>query len=173
MHRARLQWAVAIALAGAAVMPAVLAEEEPQKTLPTLLIKGEVVSTDTNDPTAPLLTVRDRYGFDTPIYLAAETSIMQGAQAIGPEQVSTGAVVEVEYNFDINTAKRHAVSVKVQEAAASPGSPTPAAEATPEASEASEEEAEPAQAQEGVDSGSAEAEPAADQEATESANVTE
>ena len=92
------------------------------KTLPTLLIKGEVVSIDTADPNATLLKVKDRYGFETPIFLAPETKITQGDQTLTAANLATGTAVEVEYNFDVNTAKRHAVSVKLAQPA------TPAAE---------------------------------------------
>jgi len=91
------------------------AEEQAAITraLPTLLIKGEVVSVDTNDPAVTLLTVKDRYGFETPIYLTETTSISQGDTALELSSLTEGKAVEVEYNFDINTAKRHAVTVKL------------------------------------------------------------
>lgn len=81
-------------------------------TLPTLLIKGEVVSVDTVD-TAILLKVKDRYGFETPIYLKEDTVITQGETESDESSIVTGSDVEVEYNFDVNTAKRHAVTVKM------------------------------------------------------------
>ena len=49
-------WIVALAVVSATAAPFVWAEEG-SKTLPTLLIKGEVVSLDSNDPTATLLKV--------------------------------------------------------------------------------------------------------------------
>ena len=128
------------------------------KALPTLLIKGEIVSVDTSDPTVTLLKVKDRYGFETPIYLAQETKITQGETALTPANLANGAAVEVEYNFDVNTAKRHAVSVKLAaplaeaspapaaapEAAAVPAAGSSAAPATPPApSTEAPEEAEP------------------------------
>jgi hypothetical protein len=116
--------ALGIALAGTLPMSAALAEQDSK--LPTLLIKGEVVSVDTTDPAAALLKVKDRYGFETPIYLAQETKITQGEAALAVSNLSAGTAVEVEYNFDINTAKRHAVSVKV----AAPPAP-PVAEESP------------------------------------------
>ena len=122
MDHAVVRWTVTVALAGATVAPASFAQESP-KPLPTLLIKGEVVSVDTNDPTAVLLKVKDRYGFETPIYLSQETKIAQGDQALTTADLSVGAAVEVEYNFDINTAKRHAVNVAVS---APPATATPA-----------------------------------------------
>ncbi|MBI4343688.1 MAG: hypothetical protein HY601_02610 [Candidatus Omnitrophica bacterium] len=97
---------------------AVWAAEESGQVLPTLLIKGEVVSVDTNDPAAALLKVRDRYGFETPIYLAPETKISKGEASADLASLATGAAVEVEYNFDVNTAKRHAVTVKLAAVAA-------------------------------------------------------
>lgn len=125
MKHAVVRWMVVGALAGLASAPAVSAEE-PQKTLPTLLIKGEVVSVDTNDPAATLLKVKDRYGFETPIYLSQETKVAQGEQAVPASNLGAGTPVEVEYNFDINTAKRHAVNVKVsQPAGASSSTPAP------------------------------------------------
>lgn len=107
--------------------------EEGAKALPTLLIKGEVVSTDTNDPAASLLKVKDRYGFETPIFLTPETKITQDGTDQQASGLAAGTPVEVEYNFDVNTAKRHAVSVKVAAAlAAAPAVETAApAEAAP------------------------------------------
>ena len=111
----------------------VLMAEEEVKVLPTLLIKGEVVSVDANDPNAILLKVKDRYGFETPIFLSAQTKIAQGDAPVAPANLTTGTAVEVEYNFDINTAKRHAVSVKVAPPAqATAAAPAPvAAQAQP------------------------------------------
>ena len=113
-----------IALAGGLSMSAVFAAEEATKPLPTLLIKGEVVSLDANDPSATLLKVKDRYGFETPIFLAQETKITQGDAVIPSAKLTPGTAVEVEYNFDVNTAKRHAVTVKL------PIPPTPAGAAS-------------------------------------------
>lgn len=127
--RTALGLAFVAALSGAAVHA-----EEGVKALPTLLIKGEVVSLDTNDPSATLLTVKDRYGFETPIYLMAETKISESEQTVDTSKLTTGAAVEVEYNFDVNTAKRHAVSVKLASAAAAPAAaPAEGAAAIPEA----------------------------------------
>ena len=68
---------VGYGLALALLMPtaAVLAAEAGTKALPTLLIKGEVVSLDTNDPSGTLLKVKDRYGFETPIFLTTDTKV--------------------------------------------------------------------------------------------------
>ena len=125
-YRTWVRWTTAIAVASA-VAPAVFAQEAP-KTLPSLLIKGEVVSVDTSDPAAALLKVKDRYGFETPIYLSKETKIVQGDQALTVANLTSGKTVEVEYNFDINTAKRHAVNVTVTVPAATAVA-TPAAPA--------------------------------------------
>jgi len=132
MKHSRAGWVVAIVLGGASVVPAAGAQEA-DRVLPTLLIKGEVVSLDTNDPAAMLLKVKDRYGFETPIYLAPETKITQGDQALSATNLQQGTAVEVEYNFDINTAKRHAVSVTLSApsttasaAASQPTTPSPA-----------------------------------------------
>jgi hypothetical protein len=141
-----VRYGLAIALVGGFPM-SILTAEEGVKTLPTLLIKGEVVSLDTNDPSATLLKVKDRYGFETPIFLMPETKISQGDAAVSSSSLSTGTMVEVEYNFDVNTAKRHAVTVKVASAAA----PAPAEPAAPASSEPAPEApapAEPAAAQE-------------------------
>jgi hypothetical protein len=112
-----------------------LQAEEGAKPLPVLLIKGEIVSLDTNDPTAALLKVKDRYGFETPIYVTPEAKITQGETAVPITNLSTGISVDVEYNFDVNTAKRHAVTVKAASAAAQAAvaAPAPAAEAAPAA----------------------------------------
>ncbi len=121
---------VAFVLAGGAAVAAVSAQE---KALPTLLIKGEVVSVDSSDPAASLLKVKDRYGFETPIFITPETKILQGDASAAASSLAAGTPVEVEYNFDVNTAKRHAVSVKIATAgpaaapAAAPATPAPAA----------------------------------------------
>ena len=107
--------------------------EEGAKALPTLLIKGEVVSLDTADPAASLLKVKDRYGFETPIFLTTETKVtQQDGTEQQPSNLAVGTQVEVEYNFDVNTAKRHAVSVKIAAApAAAPAAEPAAAPAEP------------------------------------------
>lgn len=114
-----------LAAALVAGLPAVASAEADVKALPTLLIKGEVVSLEASDVAAPILKVKDRYGFETPIFLGEATKIMQGDVALTSSDLTAGAPVEVEYNFDVNTAKRHAVSVKL----AAPAAPAPAAEA--------------------------------------------
>ena len=119
-----------------------LAAEEMAKTLPTLLIKGEVVSLDSGDPSAVLLKVKDRYGFETPIFLSQDTKITQEDKAVAASNLTAGTGVEVEYNFDINTAKRHAVSVKVAAPAATAAAPAAPA-AAPTASEPSPAAAQP------------------------------
>ena len=130
---------LAVAAAVALVAKPAFSEGEG-KALPTLLIKGEVVSVDANDPNGTLLKVKDRYGFETPIFLTAETKVMQGDAASTVSSVAPGVPVEVEYNFDVNTAKRHAVAVKVAPAApaapAESAAPAAAAPAMPEAAPA-------------------------------------
>ena len=132
--------AVGAVLAAGVLGQAVFAAEEGTTALPTLLIKGEVVSLDASDPAAKLLTVKDRYGFETPIYLTQEAKVMRGEETFDLANLATGTAIEVEYNFDINTAKRHAVSIKVavpaaveQPAAAAPAMPeaAPPVEAAP------------------------------------------
>jgi hypothetical protein len=103
---------LAAALAGGVAISPLLAQENT-KALPSLLIKGEIVSLDTNDPAAMLLKVKDRYGFETLIFVEPDTAITQGEQALEVGSLSSGMNVEVEYHFDINTAKRHAVAVTV------------------------------------------------------------
>jgi hypothetical protein len=139
-----LKFALGTLLMGGLAAPALAAEETESKPLPTLLIKGEVVSVDANDPTAVLVKVKDRYGFETPIFVTPEANVTQGEATIDVASLITGAAVEVEYNFDVNTAKRHAVSVKVAtpatsevtsasaEVAAPATSMAPPAEPTPE-----------------------------------------
>lgn len=131
MTRRCVRWFVLSSMAVMAAMP-LAGAEEGSKTLPTLLIKGEIVSVDANDPTATLLKVKDRYGFETPIYLSQETKIARAEQALAVADLTQGLAVEVEYNFDINTAKRHAVNVKVT-AGDVPSSATAAAPAAPPA----------------------------------------
>ena len=116
-------YAVVLAVFGGLMSSGVSAEDGPMKALPTLLIKGEVVSLDSNDPAAMLLKVKDRYGFETPIFITPDTKVTQGQQAVPSAGLQTGTPVEIEYSFDINTAKRYAVAVKVP----TPGSETPAA----------------------------------------------
>jgi hypothetical protein len=128
-----------VAIAVALPMSTLFAADEGAKVLPTLLIKGEIVSLDANDPTATLLKVKDRYGFETPIFVTQDTKVSKADAAVPVNTLATGTPVEVEYNFDINTAKRHAVSVKVAvptQAAAAPTSPTATSTspASPEAS---------------------------------------
>ncbi len=116
-------------IVGIALLPPPVGAEEDLRTLPTLLIKGEIVSLDTADPSATLLKVKDRYGFETPIFLSAQTTLTQGGQPATVDQLTAGAEAEVEYNFDINTAKRHAVSVTLT--APTPAAAAPAPEAVP------------------------------------------
>lgn len=131
---------LAVAAAVALVAKPAFSEGEG-KALPTLLIKGEVVSVDANDPSGTLLKVKDRYGFETPIFLTPETKVTQGEAVSTVVSVTPGVPVEVEYNFDVNTAKRHAVVVKVATAAApaalaAPAAAAPAALAEPVAAPA-------------------------------------
>ncbi len=85
--------------------------ESARKPIPTLLIKGEIMALDTSDVSSIQLKLRDRYGFETPLYLNKSTRISQGNVDLGTSQLREGQEVEVQYNFDVNTAKRHAVSV--------------------------------------------------------------
>ena len=82
MKSAWLNIALGVALAGGVAASSARAEDGI-KALPTLLIKGEVVSLDTTDPSAELLKVKDRYGFETPIFLTSETKITQGDAPLG------------------------------------------------------------------------------------------
>ena len=125
MKSVMLRGALGVALAGG-MSVSMLFAEEATKTLPTLLIKGEVVSLDTNDPSATLLKIKDRYGFETPIFITPETKITQGDAVLALSNLSTGTSAEVEYNFDVNTAKRHAVSVKVAVPASAESAQAPA-----------------------------------------------
>lgn len=132
MHAMRVMTLGVFMLAGAVSLKAsIVSAEDGMKALPTLLIKGEVVSLDTNDPSAVLLKVKDRYGFETPIFVTPETKVSQGEQALTTSNLQSGAAVEVEYSFDINTAKRYAVTVKLpSEAGASSSAPAAAPAAT-------------------------------------------
>jgi hypothetical protein len=148
MKHAMVRFVIAVGLASASLATLASAEETAKAALPTLLIKGEVVSNDTTDPSAALLKVKDRYGFETPIYLTPETKITQGDQTLASSSLSAGTPVEVEYNFDINTAKRQAVLVKVSGAATTASAPAAApasdAAASTPASDASAAPAAPA-----------------------------
>ena len=132
-----IRFALGAILAGGVSVSAVLAAEEgakeSAKVLPTLLIKGEVVSVDSNDPNATLLKVKDRYGFETPIYLTPETKITQGDATQTVASLTPGTAAEVEYNFDVNTAKRHAVTVKLTVPTASAKAPAMGATSMPPA----------------------------------------
>ena len=132
MTHSFVRWTAAVALVSGSVLPVARAEES-QKALPTLLIKGEVVSVDTTDPAAALLKVKDRYGFETPIYLTQDTALRQGEHTLTIADLAGGTPVEVEYNFDINTAKCHAVNVSVSKPAETPAAPAeaPAASSAP------------------------------------------
>ncbi len=67
--------------------------------------------------------VNFRYGFETPIYLQPDTKISQGEQSVTVAALAPGTPVEVEYNFDINTAKRKAVNVRVSSSSATASAP--------------------------------------------------
>ena len=152
-----MRWAMAVALVGAVVAPGVRAEDAAgvAKPLPTLRIKGKVESVAKDDPAAVLLKVTDRYGFQTPIYVSSDTQIMKGQTAATLDDVKTGDAVEVEYNFDINTAKRHGKKIGIEStetastpavdmapvSAAVPATATEAAPAAPEAPAAAAPEA--------------------------------
>ncbi len=118
-------WMAAAMLAMAAATP-VLCAEETTRALPTLLIKGEVVSVDTNDPTVTLIKVKDRYGFETPIYVTSDAKITKGDQMLAAASLAAGTPVEVEYNFDINTARRHAAMIKITTPTATASTPASA-----------------------------------------------
>jgi len=119
MRSTYANFVVGFVLACGLPMAAFAAEEAVSKPLPVLLIKGEVVSVDATDPSASLLKVKDRYGFETPIYVTSQTKIAQGEQTVPLSSLSAGSSVDVEYNFDVNTAKRHAVSVQLAASAPS------------------------------------------------------
>ena len=120
MRSTRANFLVGFVLACGLPASAFAAEEAAaSKPLPVLLIKGEVVSVDTTDVSASLLKVKDRYGFETPIYVTPQPKIAQGEQTIPLSSLATGSSVDVEYNFDVNTAKRHAVSVQLAASAPS------------------------------------------------------
>ena len=141
MNRIVVRFVIAAGLVGASIASA---SAEDAKSLPTLLIKGEVVSVDTADPATPLLKVKDRYGFETPIYLSQSAKIAQGDQALTSSDLTPGKTVEVEYNFDITTAKRQAVNVKVVTPTASASIPAASAAASTAAPEAMAQPAVPA-----------------------------
>ena len=144
MRSALVSVAFGAALAGGLFLSTARAEDGV-KALPTLLIKGEVVSLDMTDPAAALLKVKDRYGFETPIFLTQETKILQGEAALNPSNLAAGTAVEVEYNFDVNTAKRHAVSVKVAVPPAAAAAPEAAPVVTPPAPQSAPAVAPPAE----------------------------
>ena len=118
-HRARLM--IAGLMLASWLAPTVAAQDA---ALPTLPIKGEVVSVDPAENAIWMVKVRDRYGFETPIHVTGETDIKQGDQTVLADDLQVGASVEVEYNFDVNTAKRFAVRVSMS---GTPVSSVPAA----------------------------------------------
>jgi len=103
---------LAVLIAGFGASRAAAAQEDA-RTLPTLLIKGEVISLDVHDAGGTLIKVKDRYGFETPIYVTAQTKFFQGETEVLKDKLAEGQEAEVEYSFDINTAKRFAVSMKL------------------------------------------------------------
>ena len=136
MKREAVRLLLALGLFSASIAP-LAAEEAPKATLPTLLIKGEIVTLDTSDPASSLLKVKDRYGFETPIYVTKETKITQNDQAVELADLKSGEMVEVEYSFDINTAKRHAANIRRTPAGATAAATgAAAAQAAPEAAAA-------------------------------------
>ena len=133
-------WKVGVAaVLAAGLWTAPVLAQEGEKALPTLLIKGDVVSVETGDPAATVLKVKDRYGFETEIILTQDTKITQGQTPLAVSSLTAGSKVEVEYNFDVNTAKRYAVAVVIPapegtaEAAPVAEPVVAAPEATPEA----------------------------------------
>ena len=122
--------ALTVLIAGFGAPRAVLALEEA-RTLPTLLIKGEVISIDIKDANGTLIKVKDRYGFETPIYVTGQTKFFEGETEVLKDKLAEAQEVEVEYSFDINTAKRYAVSMKLplseEDETASTFVPTPEA----------------------------------------------
>jgi len=168
MAHSFVRWTAAVALVSGSVLPVARAEES-QKALPTLLIKGEVVSVDTTDPAAALLKVKDRYGFETPIYLTQDTALRQGEHTLTIADLAGGTPVEVEYNFDINTAKRHAVNVNVSKPAEAPPAPAAPAEAPAASSAPAQESAPSADTAAPAPAPSSDAAPAAPAEAAPSA----
>lgn len=129
MQRVMRTVALSVCLASGLSFPLAQAQET-EKPLPTLLIKGEVVSLDTDEQDVTLIGVRDRYGFETPIFLTGETKFLEGDAEVSKDRLEMGAQVAVEYNFDINTAKRYAVLLRlpVPETAAPVVTEVPAAE---------------------------------------------
>lgn len=89
--------------------------ETARKPIPTLLIKGEIVEMDTSDTSSIQMVLQDRYEFQTPLFLDKTATITQGETELGISQLREGLEVEVEYNFDVNTAKRHVVSIQLTE----------------------------------------------------------
>ena len=142
----------AIAMLGLALVagvPVSVSAEDATKSLPTLMIKGEIVSLDNAEASAVLIKVRDRYGFETPIFVNGDSKVQQGDATVATDQIAVGNQVDVEYNFDVNTAKRHAVSVKLNGAksaapAAASTEPVPSAPAASTSTDAPAATATPA-----------------------------
>ena len=110
-QRVRIAAWIALMIGGSSV--ALIAEAETLKAQPTLLTRGEVVSKDANDPAATLLNVKDRCGPELPIFLTEKTQVTQGDVRVASSNLAAGALVEVEYSFNVDTSKRHAISVKI------------------------------------------------------------
>ena len=130
MRRALLGIVLGVSLVGGVAMTDLFSQED-MTSLPTLLIKGEVIALEPSDQST-LLTLKDRYSLDPDIYLSDNTKVLRGAEVLTLTDLSVGMEVEVEYDFDINTAKRYALSVKV------PAPEAPAAEAGSANSDAAE-----------------------------------
>ena len=129
MTQRRMQVGMAVVIASMLAVSRVHAQEQTN-TLPTLLVKGEVVSLDASDPSVTLMRIKDRYGFETPLLLSSATVVTRGEVASTLADVTAGATVQVEYNFDINTAKRHVVAVKLEPLPPAAVAPPAAAEST-------------------------------------------
>ncbi len=129
MTQRRMQVGMAVVIASVLAVSRAHAQEQTN-TLPTLLVKGEVVSLDASDPSVTLMRIKDRYGFETPLLLSSEIVVTRGEVAGTLADVTVGATVQVEYNFDINTAKRHVVAVKLEPLPPAAVAPPAAAEST-------------------------------------------
>jgi len=100
-----------------------LTESKPNlsspQNAPTLLLKGEVSSVDWDTST---FTIKDSYGFLTPISVTQQTHIHLPSGHSGgllllrlelERALSQGQLVEVEYMFDQASRRRYAITVSL------------------------------------------------------------
>ena len=100
--------------------PAQSATPAPPAVRPILIkFSGEVVQINRQNASAPMLTVRDRYGVTKEMMADPTTAkVMRGTTTASLEDLKQGDQVAVDYTYDVATGKRHVQMITVAEAAA-------------------------------------------------------